>query len=183
MTEAKNPLRNILKSEFPYKGHIIDVRVDTVKFPSGAEKLREVVLHSPAVAMLAEDAEGGIFLVKQYRHAVDEEIYEIPAGLVEEGESPEETAARELQEEIGRRPGRMERIAELYSSPGFTTEKITMFYATELSDSKLPEDDDEYIKVRKFSPAELAALVADGGVKDGKTLAAYYWLLARKAQI
>ena len=86
MTEAKNPLRNILKSEFPYKGHIIDVRVDTVKFPSGAEKLREVVLHSPAVAMLAEDADGGIFLVKQYRHAVDEEIYEIPAGLVEEGD-------------------------------------------------------------------------------------------------
>ena len=90
---------------------------------------------------------------------------------------------RELQEEIGRRPGRMEKIAELYSSPGFTTEKITMFYATELSDSKLPEDDDEYIKVRKFSPAELASLVAEGGVKDGKTLAAYYWLLARKAQI
>lgn len=183
MTEAKNPLRNILKSEFPYKGHIIDVRVDTVKFPSGAEKLREVVLHSPAVAMLAEDADGGVFLVRQYRHAVDEEIYEIPAGLVEAGESAEETAARELQEEIGRRPGRLEKIAELYSSPGFTTEKITMFYATELSDSKLPEDDDEYIKVRKFSPAELASLVAEGGVKDGKTLAAYYWLLARKAQI
>ena len=69
--------------------------------------------------MLAEDADGGnIPRVKQYRHAVDEEIYEIPAGLVEEGESPEETAARELQEEIGRRPGRMEKIAELYSSPG-----------------------------------------------------------------
>ena len=182
MTEVKNPLRNIIKSEFPYKGRIIDVRVDTVKFPSGSEKLREVALHSPAVAMLAEDADGGIFLVKQYRHAVDEEIYEIPAGLVEEGESPEKTAARELQEEIGRRPGRMEKIAELYSSPGFTTEKITMFYATELSNSKLPEDDDEYIKVRKFSRAELAALVAEGGVKDGKTLAAYYWLLARKAQ-
>lgn len=182
MTEAKNPLRNILKSEFPYKGRIVDIRVDTVKFPSGAEKIREVVLHKPAVAMLAEDADGGIFLVKQYRHAVDEEIYEIPAGLVEEGEAPEQTAARELQEEIGRMPGRMEKIAELYSSPGFTTEKVTMFYATELSDSKLPEDDDEYIKVCKFSPAALAALVAEGGVKDGKTLAAYYWLLARKAQ-
>lgn len=182
MTEAKNPLRNILKSEFPYKGRIVDVRVDTVKFPSGSEKIREVVLHKPAVAMLAEDADGGIFLVKQYRHAVDEEIYEIPAGIVEEGESAEETAARELQEEIGRKPGRLEKIAELYSSPGFTTEKITMFYAAELSDSKLPEDDDEYIKARKFSPAEFAALVAEGGVKDGKTLAAYYWYLARKAQ-
>ncbi len=182
MTEAKNPLRNILKSEFPYRGRIVDVRVDTVKFPSGSEKIREVVLHKPAVAMLAEDADGGIFLVRQYRHAVDEEIYEIPAGLVEEGESPEETAARELQEEIGRKPGAMEKIAELYSSPGFTTERITMYYATELSDSKLPEDDDEYIKVRKFSPGEMAELVSCGGIKDGKTLAAYYWLLARKAQ-
>lgn len=182
MTESKNPLRNILKSEFPYRGRIVDVRVDTVKFPSGSEKIREVVLHKPAVAMLAEDADGGIFLVKQYRHAVDEEIYEIPAGIVEDGESAEETAERELQEEIGRRPGRLEKIAELYSSPGFTTEKITMFYAAELSDSKLPEDDDEYIKVRKFSPAQFAALVAEGCVKDGKTLAAYYWYLARKAQ-
>ena len=123
--ETKNPLRNIVKSEFPYKGRIVDVRVDTVKFPSGSEKIREVVLHKPAVAMLAEDEDGGIYLVKQYRHAIDEEIYEIPAGIVEEGEDPAEAAARELQEEIGRRPGRLEKIAELYSSPGFTTEKIT----------------------------------------------------------
>lgn len=182
MTESKNPLRNILKSEFPYRGRIVDLRVDTVKFPSGLEKIREVVLHRPAVAMLAEDADGGIFLVKQYRHAVDEEVYEIPAGIIDEGESAEEAAARELQEEIGRKPERLEKIAELYSSPGFTTEKITMFYATGLSDSKLPEDDDEYIKARKFSPQELAALVAEGGVKDGKTIAAYYWRLARKTQ-
>ncbi len=183
MNDTHNPLRNIIKSEFPYMGRIIDVRIDTVKFPSGAEKIREVVLHRPAVAMLAEDADGGIFLVKQYRHAVDEEIYEIPAGLVEDGEFAEETAARELQEEIGRRPGKMEKIAELYSSPGFTTERITMFYASELSDSKLPEDDDEYIKIRKFSPEELSALIGSGGIRDGKTLAAYYWLLARKARI
>lgn len=182
MACEKHPLRNILKSEFPYRGHIVEVRVDTVKFPSGSEKIREVVLHKPAVAMLAEDADGGIFLVRQYRHAIDEEIYEIPAGIAEEGESPEETASRELQEEIGRLPGHLEKIAEIYSSPGFTTEKIILFYATELSDSKLPEDDDEYIKVRKFSRGEFAELAASGGMKDGKTLAAYYWLMARKTQ-
>ena len=182
MPEEKHPLRNILKSEFPYRGHIVEIRVDTVKFPSGSEKIREVVLHKPAVAMLAEDTDGGVYLVKQYRHAVDEEIYEIPAGIAEEGELPEEAAYRELQEEIGRKPGHMEKIAELYSSPGFTTEKITLFYATELSNSKLPEDDDEYIKVRKFSPDEFAQLAASGGIKDGKTLTAYYWLLAKKAR-
>ena len=117
--------------------------------------------------MLAEDADGGIFLVKQYRHAVDEEIYEIPAGLVEEGESPEETAARELQEEIGRRPGRMERIAELYSSPGFTTEKITMFYATELSDSKLPRGRRRIHKGAQIL-ARRACVARRGGRRQGR---------------
>ncbi|OUO91898.1 ADP-ribose pyrophosphatase [Cloacibacillus sp. An23] len=180
MEETKNPLRNIVKSEFPYKGRIIDVRVDTVKFPSGSEKIREVVLHRPAVAMLAEDADGGVYLVKQYRHAIDAEIYEIPAGLVEDGEDPACTAARELQEEIGLRPGRLEKIAEMYSSPGFTTEKITLYYAAELAASKLPEDEDEYIKVRRFLPDELDVLVRSGAIRDGKTLAAYYWLAARR---
>lgn len=181
MTEEKNSLRNILKSEIIYEGRIVSLRVDRVKFPSGVEKTREVVLHGSCVAMLAEDEESGVFLVRQYRHAVDEEVYEIPAGITEDGESPEECAARELQEEIGMKPGRLEKICEFYSSPGFTTEKITLFHATELTASKLPGDDDEYIKVRRFSLSELARSIAEGGVKDGKTIAACCWLIARKA--
>ncbi|MDO5115299.1 MAG: NUDIX hydrolase [Synergistaceae bacterium] len=182
MSEQKKLLRNIVKSDFPYKGRIVELRVDTVKFPSGAEKLREVVLHKAAVAMLPVDEDGKIILVRQYRHAIDEEIYEIPAGLVEEGEDGRETAVRELREEIGFRPGRMEKIAEFYTSPGFTTEKITLYYATELIASKLQEDDDEYLKVCKFSSREIEELIAENRIIDGKTLMAYYWYLARKAE-
>lgn len=180
MTEQNKSLRNIIKSDFPYKGRIVDLRVDTVRFPSGSEKIREVVLHRAAVAMLPVDGEGRIILVKQYRHAVDEEIFEIPAGLVEAGEEYEETADRELQEEIGFKAGKLQKIAEFYTSPGFTTERIALFYASELAASKLPEDDDEYLNVYSFTVAEMKDLIERGRIVDGKTLAAFYWYLACK---
>ena len=182
MSDSKSQLRNIVRSDCKYKGRIIDHRVDTVKFPSGSEKVREVVLHKSAVAILPVNERGEIILVRQYRHAIDEDIYEIPAGLVEEGEDPRETAVRELQEEIGYRPGHIEEIAEFYSSPGFCTEKIIVYYADELVSSKLPEDEDEYIKVFAFAPEELEKMIAEKKIKDGKTLMAFYWYMARRPQ-
>ncbi len=182
MGDSKNLLRNIVRSDYKYKGRVVDLRVDTVKFPSGAEKAREVVLHKSAVAILPVNDRGEIILVRQYRHAIDEEIYEIPAGLVEEGEDPRETAVRELQEEIGFRPKEIEEVAEIYSSPGFCTEKIFIYYATDLTSSKLPEDDDEYIKVFAFAPETLGKMIAEKKIKDGKTLMAYYWYMARGRQ-
>lgn len=178
--KTKNPLRNIVKSVIKYKGHILDLCVDTVKFPSGVEKEREVVLHSSAVAILPVNEKGEILLVKQYRHAVDEEILEIPAGLVERGENPRDAAMRELQEEIGYKPDHLEEIAQFYSSPGFCTERIIVYYAWDLMHSKLPEDDDEFIKVKAFAPEELDKLVAARQIKDGKTLMAYFWYIARR---
>ena len=179
MSDSKNQLRNLVRSECKYKGRIVDLRVDTVKFPSGSEKVREVVLHKSAVAVLPVNERGEIVLVRQYRHAIDEDIYEIPAGLVEAGEDPRETAIRELQEEVGFRPGHIEEIAEFYSSPGFCTEKIFVYYATDLISSKLPADDDEYIKVFPFAPEELGKMIAEKKINDGKTLMAYYWYAAR----
>lgn len=176
----QNDLRNIIRSENKYNGRILDLRIDTVKFPSGSEKIREVVLHKSAVAMLPVNERGEILFVRQYRHAIDEDIYEIPAGLVEPGEDVEETAVRELQEEIGYRPGRIERVAEFYTSPGYCTEMITLFYATQLESSKLQEDDDEYIKVCRFTTGEVRQLIADNKIIDGKTLMAYYWYMAEK---
>ncbi|MDO5563216.1 MAG: NUDIX hydrolase [Synergistaceae bacterium] len=170
-----NPLRNIVKTEYPYKGHILDLRVDHVKFPSGSLKVREVVEHRSAVALLAVNEAGKICLVSQYRHAIDADILEIPAGLVEAGEDPDRTAVRELQEETGFKPSKLIRVMDFYSTPGFSTEAIILYYASNLSVSKLPEDDDEFIDVFWFTPAEIAKKISDGKIKDSKTLLAYYW--------
>ena len=182
MSDAKNVLRNIVGQEYPYKGRVLDLRIDTVLFPSGSRKVREVVEHRPAVALIAVDEEGKIILVSQYRHAVDEEILEIPAGIIEPGEAPEYTAVRELQEETGLKPAKVEYIADFWTSPGYSTELIYLYYASGFTNSKLPEDDDEYIKVKRFTADEVAELIKTGKVRDGKTIMAYYWYLARQAQ-
>lgn len=176
----ENILRNIVRSEEKYKGHILDLRIDTVRFPSGSDKIREVIVHKSAAAVLPVNDKGEFLLVQQYRHAVDQDVYEIPAGLTEDGEDVREAAVRELQEEIGYRPGHMEQVAEFYSSPGYCTEKITLFYADSLQSSKLQEDDDEYIKVCRFSPEEAVKMAKDGRINDGKTLMAIYWYMAEK---
>lgn len=180
--EKRHYLRNIISQEYPYRnGRVLNLRIDHVKFPSGSVKAREVVEHKSAVTVLAVDADGKICLVSQYRHAVDLDIYEIPAGIIEQGEDPEAAAVRELQEEIGFKPGKIEKIAEFYSSPGYSTEKIYLYFANELTQSKLPEDDDEFISVCKFSPREIEIMIAAGEICDGKTIMAYYWYIARLA--
>lgn len=178
---ARNQLRTIVDQKCLYRGQILNLRVDQVRFPSGCIKPREIVEHKPAAAILAVDGEENIFLVAQYRHAVDDVIYEIPAGLLEAGEDAEETATRELQEEIGFIPGKLEKLLTLYSSPGFSNEEVVLFLATDLTPSQLPQDDDEYIEVTKFTIDELNKLIADGHIKDCKTVAAIYWYQLRKA--
>ena len=177
MSESKNanPLRNIIKAEYIYRGHILDLRVDHVKFPSGKLKVREVVEHKNAVALLAVNEAGKVCFISQYRHAIDSDILEIPAGLIETGEDPDQTAIRELQEEIGYKPAKLIRVMDFYSTPGFSTETIILYYASDLSLSKLPEDDDEFIDVYWFTPEEILEKIAAGKIKDSKTLLAFYW--------
>lgn len=166
---------NVVGNKYVYEGKIVRLRVDSVRFPSGEIKLREVVEHRPAVAILATGADGGVYLVSQYRHAVGETLYEIPAGLVEDGESNAETASRELQEEAGLKPGSLREIFTLYSSPGFSDERITFFWATDLSKSKLPQDEDECISAEEFSLSEIRRMVDNGQIRDAKTVAAVCW--------
>lgn len=175
VVSARKLLRNVVSREFPFKGRILNLRVDQVKFPSGDIKSREVVEHPPAVAILAVDADEYIYLVEQYRHAVDEVLYEVPAGLVEAGEDPAVAAARELQEEIGFKPGALRKLLSLYSSPGFSDEKVIFFLAADLTPSELPKDCDEHLEVFKFTLDEAKELIASGQIKDGKTLVAVYW--------
>jgi ADP-ribose pyrophosphatase len=178
----KHILRNIVDQQKLYSGKILDLRIDHVRFPSGSEKIREVVEHKSAAAVLPVDSEGYVYLVLQYRHAVDEELYEIPAGIIEPGEDPLETAIRELQEEIGYKPGRIEKVLDFYPSPGYSTEKILIYYATDLSPSKLPEDEDEQISVFKFTPENINSMIRSGKISDGKTITAACWYAAKRAE-
>lgn len=159
-----------IASRSVYEGAILNLRVDDVVMPNGRETKREVVEHSPAVGIVAVQ-DGCLFLVEQFRYAVRTSLLEIPAGIVEKGESPVETACREIQEEIGYRADRMEEIGRLYTSPGFSEEELIFFWADGLSPSKLPADDDESIVVRKVPIPEVWNMIRDGTIRDGKTVA------------
>lgn len=168
-----------ISSERIYDGRVINVRRDRVLLPSGSESVREVVEHRPAVVIIAENDAGELILISQFRYPVGAEILELPAGIVEPGENREEAASRELQEETGQRPGRLEHVAALWSSPGFTDELFELFYATELTAHSLPQDDDEFITARAYGRAEVERMVADGAICDCKTLMGVLWWLRR----
>jgi ADP-ribose pyrophosphatase len=162
-----------------YSGKIVKLRIDEVELANGHVTKREVVEHAPAVAVIAVDDEGNIFVVRQFRYAVGKELLEIPAGIMEKGETPEETAKRELREEIGYDARRLEHVASFYSSPGFSDEIIHLFYATELFPSRLDSDEDEIIEGVTLPPDECKRLIEEKEITDAKTLVALMWYLSR----
>ena len=166
-----------LESEHIYRGRILNLRVDKVRVPNGATARREVVEHKPAVAVLAENERSEILLIRQHRYAAGEDMIELPAGIVEDGEDYAKTAIRELQEETGWKPRTVRKVAEFYTSPGFSDELLILFYAVDLVASKLPEDDDEFIEPAFVGEKELQKLLDEGNIRDCKTLFGIYWWL------
>lgn len=167
----KNLLKETtIKSEKIYEGKIIKVRVDTVELPNKGYAKREIVEHSRGVGMVAITENNEIYLVKQYRKPIDEVIYEIPAGLVEANEDIKEAAIRELQEEVGVKPKDIELITEAYVSPGFTDEKLSIFYATNLENSKLDLDDTEFLEVVKIPLKQAYEMIENFEIYDAKTI-------------
>jgi len=160
-----------LDSKRIYEGRIVDLRVDTVMLPSGRETTREVVAHSECVAIVAIDAEDNVILVRQFRHAVGRELLEIPAGGIQPGEQPLESAIRELEEETGYIAGSMERIGGFYSSPGYSTEFLHLFLATELEPGPSHAREDEVIEVVPIPLKQVRSLIVSGDVCDAKTIA------------
>ena len=154
-----------------YKGRIVNLRIDTVELPSGRQTSREIVEHSECVAVVAVDAENNVLLVRQYRKPVEKELLEIPAGGVEPGEQPEECAKRELQEETGYLPQEIERLGGFYSSPGFCTEFLHLYLATNLIPSQLSTDVDESIELVRVPLSQIPQLIASGEICDAKSIA------------
>lgn len=158
-----------VSEEIIFKGKILNLRVDKVNI-KGKISTREVIEHKDAVAIVAVDNEGFVYLVKQYRDAIEDFLLELPAGLVEKDEDYEETAIRELQEEIGFSARKMKKLFEGYNSPGFCNEKSIVYLATDLFESKLPEDADEEIEIVKIKKEEVESILKSDKIKDFKTI-------------
>ncbi|WP_286947651.1 NUDIX hydrolase [Acetobacterium sp. UBA5834] len=173
-----------IKSDAIYDGRIVKLRIDEVELPDGSLSKREIVDHQGAVAVLAVK-DGQMLFVKQYRIASQQLLTEIPAGLLENGEDPEAAAIRECREEIGYRPLNLFKLGEFIPTPGYCTEKITLFCATEFVWDPLDEDPDEYIRVVKIPLRTVRTLFINGQFIDGKTVAAlgYYFTIAARRMI
>jgi len=159
-------------SERVFEGNLINVRVDDVTLPDGHESTREIVEHPGAVAAVPLTRDREVIFVRQWRHPAGEALLEIPAGTREEGEDPVETLHRELIEEIGHRAGCVECLAEVYTAPGYSTELIGLYLATELDPAEGEADDDENIEIVRVPLQEAFRMCRDGEITDAKTVAA-----------
>ncbi len=166
-----------LSSQLVYEGRAVKLRVDTVKMPSGRETTREIVEHSDCVAIIAIDASDNVLLVNQFRKPVEKELLEIPAGGIEPDEDPVATVRREMQEETGYLPRKVERLGGFYSSPGYCTEYLHLYLATDLTPSQLYAEDTENIKVVRVPVSQIPGLIASGSICDAKSIAGLFAFL------
>ncbi len=168
-----------IEKSYLYKGKILNVRKDLIELPNGVNAIREVVEHSGGSAILCEK-DDKVLLVKQYRYPYGKELYEIPAGKLNPGETPEQTAIRELEEEGGVRAERVEKMFEVYPTPGYSNEIIRIYKAIDVSKSKAHLDDDEFLTAEWIEKPTLKKMIENGEIKDGKTLIALMSILNDK---
>jgi ADP-ribose pyrophosphatase len=156
-----------------FKGRVFSVEVDQRRFPNGQEHQIEVVRHAPAVVVIPIESDGRVVLIRQFRAAIGRELWEVPAGSLDEGEPADAAAKRECEEEIGRAPQRVERLGSWYPTPGYCDEQMIFFRALDLRtpapDSPHRPDEDEDITAQSFTVADARAMVARGDIIDLKT--------------
>lgn len=160
----------ILDQQEIYSGRVVHLSVLNVRLPNGKQAKRELIKHPGAVAIVALDEAQNVLLVRQYRLAADRMLLEIPAGTLNRAEDPLVCAERELQEEAGYFPGKLESLGGIFVAPGYTTEFIHLFLATQLRESRLDMDDDEFIEVSRVPLTEALAMVDGGEIIDGKSI-------------
>jgi len=160
-----------ISSQLIYSGRAIKVRVDTVQTPEGRQTKREIVEHADCVAIVAIDAEDNVLLVRQFRKPVEKELLEIPAGGVDAGEDPEGAVRRELREETGYLPKRVERLGGFYSAPGYCTEFLNLYLATDLIHRPLHAEDTAEIRLVRVPVSHISGLIESGKICDAKSIA------------
>ena len=166
-----------IRSEILLQGRTFKIRRDTLKTPSGRETKYEIIEHGGSVVLIPIDADGNLLLVRQYRHATGADLLELPAGTREGQEPYEQCAAREIREETGMEAGQLKRVGDFFLAPGYSSEYMAVYLATELRHNPLQGDEDEFLEVIKIPLREANTLFERGEMLDAKSLAA--WLRAR----
>jgi len=161
-------------SEPIFAGRAFKVRIDSVQRSDGQAHRIEIVDHPGAITLVPVDAQGCLHFVRQYRHSCLEVVLELPAGTLDADEDPIDCARRECREEIGMAPQALERLGGFFLAPGYSTEYLHVFLATELTSAPLPPDEDEDLRVERLTLEQAEALARSGELHDAKSLAALY---------
>ncbi len=159
-----------IRSSYPFLGKVVKVRIDDVLLPNGRQGKREIVEHSGAVAIVPITGSREVLFIRQYRKAAGKVLLEIPAGLLEKGETIAGCAQRELAEETGYGSRSLFKLASFYPSPGFSSELIHIYLAQDLVERELQKPEDEFIRVEKLPLQQARELIQSGAVEDGKTI-------------
>jgi len=160
-----------LSSQLIYEGRAVRLRVDTVKTSDGRKTTREIVEHSDCVAIIAIDAADNVLLVEQFRKPVEKTLLEIPAGGIDPGEDPVTAVRREMREETGYLPRKVERLGGFYSAPGYCSEYLYLYLATDLTLSPLHAEDTESIRLVRVPVTQIVSLITSGSICDAKSIA------------
>ncbi|GAB3071983.1 NUDIX hydrolase [Salinicoccus sesuvii] len=168
----------IISSERVFDGKVIKVDHSKVGLPDGGSADREIVYHKGAVALVAVEGEE-MFFVRQYRVATDDFLLEIPAGKIEVGEAPDETAVKELKEEIGGVSEKLRKIYGFYVSPGFSNEYVHLYEAENMVIDEQSLDEDEFLDIVKIKLSDLTTRLEDGAFQDAKTVIAVQYVIAK----
>lgn len=168
-------MEKTLHSEMIYSGRRLRLHRDDVELPNGTRTVREVVFHPGSVAIVPVTKEGDVFLVKQFRYPVGTELYEIPAGTLEKGETPEHCAARELNEEVGLIARKIEKLGRFYVSPGIMNEEMHLFKATNLI--KTGREPEEGLTVERIRLSQAVDKIKRGEIIDAKTICGIFWAI------
>ncbi len=167
-------IETVIESTSIYEGRIVHLHVDTVQLPDGRHAKREVVGHGGAVCIVPLRDNETVLLIRQFRLPAGKVLLEIPAGGLEKGENPDDSAMRELREETGYRAGNLRRLFAMYLAPGYSTELIHTYLATDLSEDALDQDEDENLELVPMSLNDAIALIFTGEIEDAKTIAGLF---------
>ena len=169
-----------VSSRVIFEGRAVRLRVDTVKASGGRQTTREIVEHADCIAVVAVDNEDNVLLVRQFRKPVEKELLEIPAGGIDEGEDAATAVKREMQEETGFLPQKLELLGGFYSAPGWATEYLYLYLATDLTPGRLYAEDTDEIEVVRVPVADVPGLITSGKIEDSKSVAGLLMYLERR---